>query len=410
MASVAVREQLGMQIRGAISMGAPAYNSGDIAGCAKIYTATANSMLRDPSLPAGCRSALETGLAKAAGGDANAQAWALRNALDSTLALLGAGDGAPAPSSPSRAEPPVVLAYPVDGASAPQLPLRAAIQQAIAAGVPLWNSGDYGQCAMVYKAVAVQYKDMEPRLAAALRSCEAAPLDASSGSQGWIIRRAFDSILEGGRASRSYGGASNGREYMERQKESRTSATAVRLGQRNGPLEWYVLNDTVMGGQSSSTICATAGGGLLFSGLINLNGGGFASCRTLINSGNQTHLGLASPARAIRLSVTGDGQMYKVGLRASDGFREPTWQAQFLTRKGERITVTLPLDEETWHGSIMGRRAALPRGEPIPWGSMQGVGFSLSLLDVMGAPSDPASFHAGPFELQLHSMEVLSAV
>jgi hypothetical protein len=124
----------------------------------------------------------------------------------------------------------------------------------------------------------------------------------------------------------------------------------------------------------------------------------------------KTHLGLASPARAIRLSVTGDGQMYKVGLRASDGFREPTWQAQFLTRKGERITVTLPLDEEAWHGSIMGRRAALPRGEPIPWGSMQGVGFSLSVLDVMGASSDPASFHAGPFELQLHSMEVLSAV
>ena len=177
----------------------------------------------------------------------------------------------------------------------------------------------------------------------------------------------------------------------------------MRLGNAQ-PLEWYVLNDTVMGGKSSSALSAAGAGGLHFSGSINLNGGGFASCRTLIDSDGT--LGL-SPGNMIRLSVTGDGQMYKVGLRASDGYREPTWQAEFLTRKGERMDVTLALDASTWHGSIMGRKVALPAGEAIPWGSMTGVGLSLSLLDVQGRPSDPASFREAPFEVELHSMELL---
>ena len=110
---------------------------------------------------------------------------------------------------------------------------------------------------------------------------------------------------------------------------------------------------------------------------------------------------------SIRLSVTGDGQMYKVGLRRDDGFREPTWQAEFLTRPGERMGVTLALNAATWHGMIMGRAVALPAGQAIAWASMRGIGLSLSLVDVLGRPSDPASFRDGPFQIEVHSMEVL---
>ena len=45
-----------------------------------------------------------------------------------------------------------------------------------------------------------------------------------------------------------------------------------------------------------------------------------------------------------------------MGLREADGFRNPTWQAEFNTTAGQRRTVVLPLDALTWHGSIMGRR------------------------------------------------------
>ena len=411
MSAAAVAEQLEVQIMGAISMGAPAYNRGDVAECAKIYTATVSSLLRDPALPAQCQGTLQEALSDAGAqtDDADAQAWQLRHGMDAVLKQLRRSVTSTAVHSSQTTPTPVVLAYPVEAGSdsTPRPGLREAIQQAIATGVPMWNGGDYASCAAVYKAVAQEHSSSDPRLQHALRECVGAPLDSSQGSQGWIMRTAFDEILANGRAGRSYGGASSGREYTERSKATRISSPTVALGRASGrPLEWYVLNDTVMGGKSSSSLCEVAGGGLIFRGEINLDGGGFASCRTLIDSDETLGLGSSGAAHAIRLSVTGDGQMYKLGLRTSDGFREPTWQAEFLTRKGQRSSVTLPLNAETFHGSIMGRRVALPQDQAINWGAMRGVGFTLSLLDVHGQPSDRASFRAGPFELVVHSMEL----
>ena len=45
--------------------------------------------------------------------------------------------------------------------------------------------------------------------------------------------------------------------------------------------KFFRINDEVMGGKSVSALSFTNGEGLLFSGNINTNGGGFASCRTL---------------------------------------------------------------------------------------------------------------------------------
>jgi hypothetical protein len=75
----------------------------------------------------------------------------------------------------------------------------AAIQEAINTGVPLWNADDIAGCTAVYKSTAERYEAAEPVLATALRSCEGAPPDRSNRptvrEQGWILRRAMDTVL-----------------------------------------------------------------------------------------------------------------------------------------------------------------------------------------------------------------------
>jgi len=303
---------LSTQIQGAIEVGAPAYNNGDIERCASIYEKTAQSLLRDPALPQNCKGLLTEELAKpeSSGNDANQRAWALRRALDDVAALLSNGG---------------------------RQSTAATLAQALQAGVPKWNAGDYAGCARIYQTAAQSLANEDPRLATALQQSQGAPMDSSSNSAGWILRRAIDEVLSslqgvqsrtdssgnslrlGGKGGVGKGG---GREYMERAKEDRIVVPAVELG--GCMTEWYVLNDVVMGGKSVSSLIAEDDGGFIFRGSINLDGGGFASCRSLIKT---EPLGISSSSIALRLEVTGDGQQYKIGLRASDGFREPTFQA-----------------------------------------------------------------------------------
>ena len=71
------------------------------------------------------------------------------------------------------------------------------------------------------------------------------------------------------------------------------------------------------------------------------------------------------------------------------------------------MAILLPFDSATWHGSIMGRRVSLPSGRQIPWAEMRGVSIILSLLDVYGKSSDPRKFHEGPFQIEIHDMEIV---
>ena len=70
-------------------------------------------------------------------------------------------------------------------------------------GVPLWNSGDYAGCARAYHRVATRFASTEPILAEALAACEGQPLDSSSNSQGWILRRALDTVCDQAREQAS---------------------------------------------------------------------------------------------------------------------------------------------------------------------------------------------------------------
>ena len=73
--------------------------------------------------------------------------------------------------------------------------------------------------------------------------------------------------------------------------------------EEDGP-RWQVVNDTVMGGRSRSQYLIQDGL-LRFSGLLNTNGGGFASLRS-----SPLPLQLSEFA-LVRLRVLGDGRVYR---------------------------------------------------------------------------------------------------
>jgi monofunctional biosynthetic peptidoglycan transglycosylase len=106
--------------------------------------------------------------------------------------------------------------------------------------------------------------------------------------------------------------------------------------------DWFVVNDGVMGGLSSSTMELSAEGTGVFAGRLSLeNNGGFASVRTVIASGDlSAYVGLA-------LRVRGDGRRYQLRLRTDSGFDGLAYRAEFDTQAGSWITVVLPFDSFT---------------------------------------------------------------
>lgn len=81
---------------------------------------------------------------------------------------------------------------------------------------------------------------------------------------------------------------------------------------RNPQLEWYVVNDGVMGGRSQGGYSLDEGM-LVFSGVTNTNGGGFSSIRT-----QPDKLGL-NEQRQIVLHARGDGRRYVCRLEDDRG-------------------------------------------------------------------------------------------
>ena len=94
-------------------------------------------------------------------------------------------------------------------------------------------------------------------------------------------------------------------------------------------LDWYVVNDNVMGGRSEGDFEQEAGE-LRFAGRTNTNGGGFSSIRT-----QPVQLDLSNRA-GIRLRVMGDGRRYTWRLTTAARWRgrEVSYWADFDTRDG----------------------------------------------------------------------------
>ena len=127
------------------------------------------------------------------------------------------------------------------------------------------------------------------------------------------------------------------------------SIPVVHFLKANG-LEWYVINDDVMGGVSRSTIETTDQGTGLFSGTISLeNNGGFASIRAAVQEN------CLAGQQGLEIRVRGDGRSYELRLRLGSRFDGIAYRAAFETRAGEWTTARVLFEEfkSTYRGRFV---------------------------------------------------------
>ena len=147
-------------------------------------------------------------------------------------------------------------------------------------------------------------------------------------------------------------------------------------------LQWFVVNDNVMGGRSRGGFEIEAGE-LRFAGSTNTNGGGFSSIRT---APIRTDL---SAYEGIQLQVKGDGRRYTWRLTTDARWRgrEVAYWADFDTEEDAWTTVQIPFSR--FVPRFRGSR--LP-GPPLDPRQISGMG--LMIYDGKD----------GPFELRLGSV------
>lgn len=162
-------------IERAISIGAPAYNTGDHQGCYDVYACTARMLLSTIKGPDAAINKLREALnACDKIDDPNEQAWTLRHAFDA-IGEMGAG-----PSLSSRE----VQLY---------------LSLAIRIGAPAYNVGDHRGCYEVYACAGrflVNASSIPDEIKNTLRSAlERASTIQNVSRQAWVMREAFDSLL-----------------------------------------------------------------------------------------------------------------------------------------------------------------------------------------------------------------------
>ena len=102
---------------------------------------------------------------------------------------------------------------------------------------------------------------------------------------------------------------------------------------------WRTINDTVMGGKSSSELVVT-NEGLRFDGkLSRQNNGGFSSARAPVEEDLTNSTG-------IRITVIGDGRDYQVRFRQDQNFDGVSWTYGFSTDGSIQVIEALYPDFE----------------------------------------------------------------
>ncbi len=155
--------------------------------------------------------------------------------------------------------------------------------------------------------------------------------------------------------------------------------------------QWYVVNDTVMGGVSASRVRAHDTDGMVFEGNLSLeNNGGFASTRTEDIPSDW------SAVSALQFKIVGDGRSYIATVRTpSRELRRIYYRQVFDTKDGEAMTVTLPLDG--FNAYTFGRRVP---GAP----SLSDVRTRIGSIGVMLADKKE-----GPFSLQIAEISTVES-
>lgn len=103
---------------------------------------------------------------------------------------------------------------------------------------------------------------------------------------------------------------------------------------------WGAVNDSVMGGVSTSSFRQTNDGTLLFQGQLSLeNNGGFVSLRN-----RPRNLGLNNVAGFV-VRARGDGRAYYLDLRESRQMTAGSFRASFATKDGEWTETFIPASD-----------------------------------------------------------------
>ena len=214
-------------------------------------------------------------------------------------------------------------------------------------------------------------------------------------------------------------------------------------------LQWYRLDDGVMGGQSETLHHCLENGSLHFTGQINTEGGGFCSIRSSPsgnNSNSSSNRTISNPntnnnerssllppgTTAIRLRIRGDGKTYKLllsdGTRSSFGpsKRNPSWQCDIPTKKKKKQqnnnnnneasteeedfeSITIPLSSLTpsWGPRRVSAEEIEAAVHSFDVNTLQEIGFMLSLKLSDGSNNPIETFGSGifPFSLQIVSIE-----
>mgnify|MGYP001327356349 CR=1 FL=1 len=135
---------------------------------------------------------------------------------------------------------------------------------------------------------------------------------------------------------------------------------------KTSKLKWNIVNDTVMGGRSSSR-WRDESSTLSFEGFLSLeNNGGFASIRHDLNNIN------LSGTEGIFIKVKGDGRKYQFRIR-SQASRWANYSQEFKTKKDTVQTFYLPYKDfkPSWRGRSV-RNVPTLTGKDV-----RGIGFLL---------------------------------
>ena len=226
-------------------------------------------------------------------------------------------------------------------------PLYQLLVLTIERGVPLYNDGNRGACADVYRtaldAIVLSggfglSESDRSRLRTEIDEAASKDTDAL---RAWAYRDIIDRL-----ASTSAASAPQSNSNI-----SNTSENAIlRFDDKNESRNWQIVLDGVMGGLSTGQVNVNDGS-MTFSGETSLrNNGGFSSIRRDLEEGS------LRGADALKMRVRGDGRTWIVGTRKSRLLGADSYWTRFPTEKDKWISVVVPVNEMERH--FFGERAS----------------------------------------------------
>ncbi len=152
---------------------------------------------------------------------------------------------------------------------------------------------------------------------------------------------------------------------------------------------WQVVNDTVMGGVSESSLQPGGKGTALFKGTVSLkNNGGF--CSTSSRENKKYDL---SGFQGMGVRVKGDGKTYMLTVKTDASFSGYAYQFSFATKKDQWMTVTVPFKDFV----ARFRGQPVPNAPPVKSSDITSFGFLI------------ADKQEGPFALEIEWIKGVAA-